>query len=74
MGVSRGRRSLMGGVIFVMPITLTMALRAPRIEPRTSGYSSPKYSYRTTPRWPMSCSSLQVRITTAIREMRSAAC
>jgi len=27
-------------------------LRAPKIEPRTSGYSSPRYSYKTTPRWP----------------------
>ena len=29
----------MGGVIFVIPMTFTMALRAPRMEPRTSGYS-----------------------------------
>ena len=33
----------------VMPMTLTMDLRAPRMEPSTSGYSSPRYSYRTTP-------------------------
>ena len=88
----------MGGVILVIPITLTMALRAPRIEPSTSGYSSPRYSYSTTcgnnvgfklfwqwewamamvagltPRWPMSFSSWQVFITTAILEIRSAAC
>jgi len=43
-------KSLMGGVIFVIPITLTIDLRAPKIEPRTSGYSSPRYSYKTTPR------------------------
>ena len=48
MGVRRGNRSLMGGVILVIPMTFTMALRAPRIEPNTSGYSSPRYSYSTT--------------------------
>mmetsp|Transcript_31631 Transcript_31631/g.101139 ORF Transcript_31631/g.101139 Transcript_31631/m.101139 type:complete len:237 (+) Transcript_31631:893-1603(+) len=74
MGVRRGSRSLIGGVILVMPITLTIALSAPRMEPSTSGYSSPRYSYSTTPRWPISCSSLHARITTATREMRSAAC
>lgn len=47
MGVSLGRRSLMGGVILVIPMTLTMALSAANMEPSTSGYSSPKYSYRT---------------------------
>eukprot|EP00983_Pelagomonas_calceolata_P082537 1155956-Pelagomonas_calceolata.AAC.16 len=30
-------------------MTLTMLFRAPRMEPRTSGYSSPRYSYNTTP-------------------------
>ena len=30
-------------------MTLTMDLSAPRIEPSTSGYSSPRYSYSTTP-------------------------
>mmetsp|Transcript_13784 Transcript_13784/g.23680 ORF Transcript_13784/g.23680 Transcript_13784/m.23680 type:complete len:262 (+) Transcript_13784:967-1752(+) len=74
MGVSRGSRSLMGGVILLMPMTLTMALRAPRMEPRTSGYSSPRYSYSTMPRWPISASSPHVFITTAIRAIRSAAC
>lgn len=44
IGVSLGSRSLIGGVILVMPITLTIDLRAPRIEPNTSGYSSPRYS------------------------------
>ena len=48
IGVSLGRRSLIGGVIFVIPITLTIALSAPKIDPSTSGYSSPKYSYNTT--------------------------
>ena len=64
----------MGGVIFDMPITLTIAFNAPNIDPKTSGYSSPKYSYKTTPRWPISWSSPQARITTAILAMRSAAC
>jgi len=50
MGVSLGNKSRMGGVIFVIPITFTMARNAPKIDPKTSGYSSPKYSYRTTPK------------------------
>mmetsp|Transcript_13166 Transcript_13166/g.43975 ORF Transcript_13166/g.43975 Transcript_13166/m.43975 type:complete len:230 (+) Transcript_13166:859-1548(+) len=74
MGVSRGKRSLMGGVILDMPMTLTMAFNAPRMLPKTSGYSSPKYSYKTTPKCPMSWSSPHVFITTAILEIRSAAC
>ena len=45
-----------GGVILVIPITLTMDLRAPRMDPRTSGYSSPRYSYSTTPKCPISFS------------------
>lgn len=49
MGVRRGSSSLIGGVILVMPMTLTILFSAPRIEPSTSGYSSPKYSYSTTP-------------------------
>lgn len=57
MGVRRGSRSLMGGVIFVIPITFTMLLSAPNMLPRTSGYSSPRYSYSTTPRCPSSFSS-----------------
>ena len=36
MGVRRGSRSLMGGVMRVMPITATIALSAPRMEPSTS--------------------------------------
>mmetsp|Transcript_31797 Transcript_31797/g.53131 ORF Transcript_31797/g.53131 Transcript_31797/m.53131 type:complete len:255 (-) Transcript_31797:1482-2246(-) len=74
IGVSLGNRSRIGGVIFVIPITFTIARRAPRIEPRTSGYSSPRYSYNTTPKWPISWSSLHAFITTAIRATRSAAC
>lgn len=60
MGVRRGSRSLMGGVILVMPMTFTMALSAPKMLPSTSGYSSPRYSYSTTPRCPSSFSSLHV--------------
>ena len=55
-------------------MTLTIDLRAPRMEPRTSGYSSPRYSYSTTPKCPMSFSSWQANMTTEIRDMRSAAC
>ena len=58
----------------LIPTTATIAFRAPKMLPRTSGNSSPRYSYRTTPRWPMSCSSSHVFITAAILEIRSAAC
>mmetsp|Transcript_28314 Transcript_28314/g.85363 ORF Transcript_28314/g.85363 Transcript_28314/m.85363 type:complete len:245 (-) Transcript_28314:2397-3131(-) len=74
IGVSRGKRSLIGGVILVMPITLTMAFIAPRMEPKTSGYSSPRYSYKNNPKWPIICSSPHCFMTTAIRAMRSPAC
>mmetsp|Transcript_4990 Transcript_4990/g.14984 ORF Transcript_4990/g.14984 Transcript_4990/m.14984 type:complete len:206 (+) Transcript_4990:819-1436(+) len=74
MGVSRGSRSWTGGVIFAIPITLTMDLRPPRMEPSTSGNSSPRYSYRTTPRCPISSSSSHFFITGAIFETRSADC
>ena len=57
IGVSLGRRSLIGGVMRFIPITLTTLLSAPRMLPSTSGYSSPRYSYRTTPRCPSSFSS-----------------
>ena len=50
IGVRRGSKSLMGGVILVIPMTFTMAFSAPKMEPSTSGYSSPKYSYSTTPK------------------------
>lgn len=33
-----------------------LTLRAPRMLPSTSGYSSPRYSYKTTPKWPISFS------------------
>mmetsp|Transcript_21279 Transcript_21279/g.52408 ORF Transcript_21279/g.52408 Transcript_21279/m.52408 type:complete len:228 (-) Transcript_21279:2045-2728(-) len=74
MGVRRGSRSLIGGVILDMPTTLTMPLSPPRIDPSTSGYSSPRYSYSTTPKWLRSCSSPHLFMTAAIRPMRSAAC
>mmetsp|Transcript_1821 Transcript_1821/g.4051 ORF Transcript_1821/g.4051 Transcript_1821/m.4051 type:complete len:231 (+) Transcript_1821:615-1307(+) len=74
MGVRRGSRSLMGGVILDMPTTLMIPFKPPRIEPRTSGYSSPRYSYSTTPRWFRSCSSPHRFMTAAMRPMRSAAC
>mmetsp|Transcript_33482 Transcript_33482/g.84349 ORF Transcript_33482/g.84349 Transcript_33482/m.84349 type:complete len:296 (-) Transcript_33482:1860-2747(-) len=74
MGVRRGSRSFTGGVMRLMPITFTMDLSAPRMEPSTSGYSSPRYSYSTTPRCPISCSSSHVFITEATRAIRSAAC
>jgi hypothetical protein len=42
MGVRRGSRSLMGGVMRVMPITFTMPFSAPRIEPSTSAQGEAK--------------------------------
>mmetsp|Transcript_505 Transcript_505/g.1403 ORF Transcript_505/g.1403 Transcript_505/m.1403 type:complete len:228 (-) Transcript_505:254-937(-) len=74
IGVRRGRRSLIGGVILLMPMFDTIAVSAPRMLASTSGYSSPRYSYRTTPRCPMSPSSPQSLSTGAICAMRSAAC
>mmetsp|Transcript_23365 Transcript_23365/g.47805 ORF Transcript_23365/g.47805 Transcript_23365/m.47805 type:complete len:263 (+) Transcript_23365:805-1593(+) len=74
MGVRRGSRSLMGGCILDMPMTLTMALSPPMMDPSTSGYSSPRYSYSTTPKCAIKASSPHVFITTAMRLMRSAAC
>mmetsp|Transcript_12420 Transcript_12420/g.30490 ORF Transcript_12420/g.30490 Transcript_12420/m.30490 type:complete len:255 (+) Transcript_12420:721-1485(+) len=74
IGVRRGSSSLIGGVMRCMPITLTIALRPARIEPSTSGYSSPRNSYSTVPRWPISCSSSHSCMTTATRAIRSAAC
>lgn len=49
-------------------------LSAPKMDPSTSGYSSPRYSYRTTPKCDISTSSPHVFITTAIRAIRSEAC
>ena len=43
--------------MFDIPITFTMALNAPKIDPKTSQYFSPKYSQSTTPKCPNSCSS-----------------
>lgn len=45
-----------------VPITFTIAFRAPSMLPSTSGYSSPKYSYKTTPKCPISFSYSQVKI------------
>lgn len=44
-----------------VPITFTIALSAPSMLPSTSGYSSPRYSYNTTPKCPISFSYNQVR-------------
>ncbi len=73
IGVSLGNRSLMGGVILLIPITFTIAFNAPNILPNTSGYSSPKHSYNNTPNRPSRASSLQFFIATAILQIKSAA-
>ena len=74
MGVSLGSKSLIGGVIFYIPMTFTIALSPPNMLPSTSGYSSPKLSYRLTPSFPNFCSSPHLSIDMAILETKSAAC
>jgi len=74
MGVSLGRRSLMGGVILAMPTSITMLFNAPKILPNTSGYSSLRHSLRFNPNLPNLPSSPQMRMDFAIFETRSAAC
>lgn len=74
MGVSRGSKSLMGGCMEATPTTETIDRSAESMLPSTSGYSSPRYSYRTTPSFAIKASSPQTRMTLAMREMRSAAC
>lgn len=44
-----------------IPITFTIAFNAPSMLPSTSGYSSPRYSYKTTPKCPISFSYNQVK-------------
>jgi len=74
IGVSLGNRSFIGGVILVIPITLTIALRAANRLPNTSGYSSPRHSYSNTPSLPSRASSLHSFIEKAILQIKSAAC
>mmetsp|Transcript_5044 Transcript_5044/g.16150 ORF Transcript_5044/g.16150 Transcript_5044/m.16150 type:complete len:210 (+) Transcript_5044:523-1152(+) len=74
IGVNLGNKSFTGGVIFDMPTTATMDFKAPKIDPKTSGYSSPKYSYKTTPKWQINCSSSHTFMTGATFEIKSAAC
>mmetsp|Transcript_8550 Transcript_8550/g.16772 ORF Transcript_8550/g.16772 Transcript_8550/m.16772 type:complete len:262 (-) Transcript_8550:1809-2594(-) len=74
IGVSLGSKSLMGGCMFCIPITFTIPFRAPRMDPSTSGYSSPRYSYKKRPKFANSVSSSHSFITPASRATRSAAC
>mmetsp|Transcript_7468 Transcript_7468/g.20383 ORF Transcript_7468/g.20383 Transcript_7468/m.20383 type:complete len:263 (-) Transcript_7468:1960-2748(-) len=74
IGAIRGTRSLTGGVMFSSePTASTMALSAPRMDPRTSGYSSPRFSNRTIPKCPSSFSSSHRRRVPATFVTRSAA-
>ena len=57
IGVNLGNKSLMGGLILFIPITLTIAFNPPKIEPNTSGYSSPKHSNNNCPNLPNLTSS-----------------
>jgi hypothetical protein len=65
MGVSRGNKSFIGGLILGMPMTFTIAFNAPKTEPKTSGYSSPNYSYKIIPSLLIKPSSPHVFITKA---------
>ena len=57
-----------------MPSTDATERSAPSTEPRTSGYSSPRHSKRTEPKWVRRPISPVTRITGATRSHRSAAC
>lgn len=57
MGVNLGNKSLIGGDILFIPITLTIAFNPPKIDPKTSGYSSPKHSNNNYPNLPNLASS-----------------
>lgn len=61
----------MDGFILFIPITLTMAFNPPRIDPNTSGYSSPRHSYNYYPNLPSLTSSWQFFIQIAILLIRS---
>lgn len=74
MGVSRGNKSLIGGVILAMPTSITISFRAPKILPNTSGYSSLKLSFRFSPSRPSLVYSPHIFMQWAILETRSAAC
>lgn len=73
MGVNLGRRSLMGGYILFIPMTFTMPLRPPKIDPSTSGYSSPKHSYKIWPNRDKRVSSWHTLIQGPTLAMKSAA-
>ena len=68
------QRSLTGGFICVMPTTFAIAPSAAMILPSVSGYSSPSCSNNTSPSLLRSWSSPHCLMTTARREVRSAAC
>lgn len=74
MGVNRGSRSLIGGVIFAMPTSITIFFNAPSMLPSTSGYYSRRHSLRLSPSLPSLASSPQIFIECAIFATRSAAC
>lgn len=74
IGVNLGSRSLIGGVIFAIPTSITIYLRAPKMLPSTSGYSSRKLSFKFSPSLPNLVSSPHIFIQWAILETRSAAC
>ena len=74
MGVRLGSKSLIGGVILAIPIYITIAFRAPKILPKTSGYSSLRHSLRFNPSLPNLDYSPQTFIEWAILTTRSAAC
>eukprot|EP00835_Amoeboradix_gromovi_P000737 NODE_27_length_33950_cov_0.349739.p16 type:complete len:140 gc:universal NODE_27_length_33950_cov_0.349739:10726-11145(+) len=72
IGVSLGNRSLIGGVIVSIPMATTTLFSPAIMLARVSGYSSPRYSYKTTPRLFSCFNSLQSFNTIVILDINSA--
>lgn len=74
MGVKRGKSSLMGGFILPIPTSITILFNAPKMLPRTSGYSSLKHPSKFSPNPPNLVSYPQTFMLWAIFDTKSAAC
>lgn len=64
----------MGGVILVIPTSITISFRAPKMEPKTSGYYYLRHSFKFNPSLPNLVSSPHIFIQWAIFDTKSAAC
>lgn len=62
IGVNLGNKSLMGGVILVIPTSITISFRAPKMEPKTSGYYYLRHSFKFNPSLPNLVSSPHIFI------------